>query len=452
MNSVNPATGESIRDYPEASPEAVAETLKAAENVSAVWSAKSFGQRGEYLKSAASVLRGQLQEHASLITAEMGKPIAQAEAEIEKCAWACEFFAENAEAYLAPEQVETDAAKSFVVFEPLGTILAVMPWNFPYWQVFRFAAPALMAGNTAVLKHASNVPGCALAIERVFEGAGVPRGVFSTLLLGSEAVQDLIGHPTIRAATLTGSERAGAEIASACGKHLKKVVLELGGSDPFIVLADADIEKTIDGAIVGRTQNNGQSCIASKRFIVEEPVYEPFCERFASAMKALSIGDPADRNTQIGPMAREDLLNALDAQVQSSVKDGAKLLCGGKRLQRQGYYYEPTVLCDVSHGMRVFDEETFGPVAAVTRAKNVDQAIQLANATKYGLGASIWTRNTDNADLIARRIEAGSVFVNGIVKSDPRLPFGGIKASGYGRELSRHGILEFVNTKTIWMR
>jgi succinate-semialdehyde dehydrogenase/glutarate-semialdehyde dehydrogenase len=364
-------------------------------------------------------------------------------------ALACEFFAENAESFLKTESIETGASFSGVAYEPLGAILAIMPWNFPFWQVFRFAAPALMAGNVGLLKHASDVPGCSLAIEELFFDAGFPDGAFQSLLIRNSVVKDLIKHPVVKAISLTGSERAGRVVASEAGAAIKKCVLELGGSDPFIVLDDANLEKAIDGAVIGRMQNAGQSCIAAKRFFVTKKISKAFIDGFTKRVKAMKVGDPLDEETALGPIVREDLLQELEAMVRASVDRGADLLCGGKRVDREGYYFEPTVLAKSKPGMEIFDEETFGPVASVTVVKTADEAIELANQTRFGLGASIWTEDIEAAKNLASRIEAGSVFINGIVKSDPRLPFGGIKASGYGRELSVAGIREFVNIKTL---
>jgi succinate-semialdehyde dehydrogenase/glutarate-semialdehyde dehydrogenase len=398
------------------------------------------------------MLREHRAAHAQLMTAEMGKTIASAEAEIDKCAWGCDFYADHAERFLASEIVATDATKSFVRYDPLGLILAVMPWNFPFWQVFRFAAPALMAGNVAILKHSANVPGCALAIEDVFRKAGFPDGVMTTLLISSERVTNLIEKPTIRAVTLTGSDRAGESVAAAAGKQLKKTVLELGGSDPFIVLADADPAAVAAPAAKARTINSGQSCIAAKRFIVEESIADRFEQAFAEQMKKLKVGDPLDRTTEVGPLAREDLVDSLDDQVRRTTLAGAKVLAGGRRLPGKGFYYAPTVLGGVEPGMAAFDEETFGPVASVTRARDVDHAVELANHSPFGLAASVWTGDPARGEALAARIDSGAVFVNEISKSDPRLPFGGVKRSGYGRELAEFGIREFVNIKTVYIK
>ena len=452
MIAVNPATGQPIRDYPEHDESEVAARLERAEQAFASWRKVPFGERARLMRAAGDILRDRAGDYGRLITEEMGKPIAAAEGEVDKCAWVCEFYAENAERFLSPEPVGTDASRSLVRYDPLGPVLAIMPWNFPFWQVFRFAAPALMAGNVGLLKHAGNVPGTAFAIEEVFRDAGFPEGAFTTLLIPSSRVAEVIGHPVVRAVALTGSDKAGMEVAAEAGRQLKKTVLELGGSDPFIVLADADPVETAKQAAKARTINTGQSCIAAKRFIVEEPIADRFEEEMVKAMEALRIGDPMDRSTEVGPMAREDLLDDLDDQVRRSVEAGAQLKTGGKRLEGQGWFYPPTVLSEVRPGMPAFDEETFGPVAAVIRARDTDEAIELANRSRFGLGASIWTSDSIRAEALASEIEAGSVFVNGAVKSDPRLPFGGIKTSGYGRELADVGIREFVNIKTVWVK
>ncbi len=451
MRSVNPATEETIREYPDHSLVEVDEKLDLALSAFDFWRRTSFEERGLLMKRAAETLRRRKAEFAALMTAEMGKVIVQAEAEVEKCAWVCEHDAEKAAAYLAPEEAATDASRSYVRFDPLGPVLAVMPWNFPLWQVFRFAAPALMAGNVGLLKHASNVPGCALAIEEVFREAGFPKGAFQTLLVGSSVVEGLVRHPAVAAVTLTGSDPAGRSVAAAAGAVLKKTVLELGGSDPFVVLKDADVEKAARIAAQARCINNGQSCIAAKRFIVEAPVFDAFERAFVTAMSSLSVGDPMDRKTDVGPLARQDLLEDLHDQVHRSLKGGAVLKCGGKRLPIRGFFYPPTVLSRVEPGMAAFEEETFGPVAALVRAEDADHAVVLANASAFGLGASLWTADVALAQRLVPEFQAGSVFVNGMVKSDPRLPFGGVKLSGYGRELSAFGIREFVNVKTVWV-
>jgi succinate-semialdehyde dehydrogenase/glutarate-semialdehyde dehydrogenase len=451
IQSVNPATGDVIETYEATSPKELERILASAHAAFLEWRNTSFSTRARHMRNAGEMLKKRRADFARLMTLEMGKPIVQAEAEVDKCAWTCEFFAEHAEGFLAEQPRETDASRSYVRFDPLGPVLAVMPWNFPFWQVFRFAAPALMAGNAAVLKHASNVPGCALAIESVFRDAGFPRGLFSTVLVGSSAVAGLIADRRIVAATLTGSDRAGSTVAEQAGRELKKTVLELGGSDPFIVLADADLVATAKMAADARLVNSGQSCIAAKRFIVVEAVAEQFVPRFVEELRARRVGDPLSRDTQVGPQARVDLRDALHRQVEESIRRGARRLLGGEIPPGKGAFYPPTLLTEVSEGMAAFDEETFGPVAAVIRAKDEADAIRLANNSQFGLGASVWTQDRKRAERLAAQIESGVVFVNGIVKSDPRLPFGGIKRSGYGRELSEYGIREFVNIKTVWI-
>jgi len=452
MRAVDPATGELIREYLEHTEDEVARRLERADAAFRVWSVRPVPERATLLHSLAGVLRANLPSHAALMTAEMGKPIAQAEAEIEKCATTCDWFGDHAAAFLEPEPAATEAASSFVRFDPLGVVLAVMPWNFPFWQVIRCAAPALAAGNTVILKHASNVPGCALALERAFRTAGFPEGAFSTLLVPSRAVGELIAHPAVRAVSLTGSEAAGRQVAALAGASLKKTVLELGGSDAFVVLADADVEHAACQATLARTLNNGQSCIAAKRFIVEEPVAARFEDALVERMAALRVGDPRDRATQVGPLARPDLVDELEDQVQRTVTSGAALRLGGRRREGPGCFFPPTVITGVEPGMAAFDEETFGPVAPVTRARDAEHALELANRSRYGLGGSIWTGNAQRGRALAERLEAGAVFVNESVKSDPRVPFGGVKCSGYGRELAAFGLREFVNVKTVWVR
>jgi succinate-semialdehyde dehydrogenase / glutarate-semialdehyde dehydrogenase len=451
LQSVNPATGEVLETFTQASSRELDGILARSHAAFLEWRNVPFKTRAELMHRAAQVLRRRKAEFARSMTLEMGKPIVQGEAEAEKCAWVCDYYADTAEGFLAVQPRETDAKKSFVRFDPLGVVLAVMPWNFPFWQVFRFAAPALMAGNAGVLKHASNVPRCALQIEEVFREAGFPRGLFATALIDSSAVDGLIDDPRIVAVTLTGSELAGSKVAERAGKMLKKTVMELGGSDPFIVLEDADLDQAANVAAEARLINSGQSCICAKRFIVVESVAEKFIPKFVDQMRSRRVGDPLVRETQVGPQARVDLRDDLHRQVAESVKRGAKLLLGGEVPRGAGAYYPPTLLASVDKGMPAFDEETFGPVAAVIRAKDEADAIRLANDSQFGLGASLWTRDHSRAERLAAEIEAGAVFVNGMVKSDPRLPFGGIKRSGYGRELSEYGIREFVNIKSVWM-
>jgi succinate-semialdehyde dehydrogenase/glutarate-semialdehyde dehydrogenase len=451
IESVNPTTGEVIETFPETSPAALEASLARAWEAFLDWRRVPFDGRADRLRAAARALRAHKAAFARTMALEMGKPVVQGEEEVEKCAWGCEFYADHGAAMLADEPRTTEAARSYVRFDPLGPVLAVMPWNFPFWQVFRFAAPALMAGNAALLKHASNVPRCGLEIEAVLEGSGLPSGLFRTLLLASERVGDVIADPRVRAATLTGSERAGSRVAERAGREIKKTVLELGGSDPFVVLADADLEGAARTAAAARLVNSGQSCIAAKRFVVVDAVFDAFLARFVAAMEAARMGDPLDRGTQVGPQARHDLREALHRQVEESVRRGADLRLGGRIPPGPGAFYPPTVLTAVEPGMPAFDEETFGPVAAVVRARDEAEAIALANRSTFGLGASLWTADRERGARLAAEIEAGVVFVNGQVRSDPRLPFGGVKRSGYGRELSEHGIREFVNVKTVWI-
>jgi len=452
LKSIDPANGAELATFPELDAAGVDAAIERAFESRYAWRDAGMDLRTAILRSVAGVLRAEKPRFAELMTSEMGKPIVEAEAEIEKCAWTATWIAENAARLLADEPIESTATKSYVRFQPLGVILAVMPWNFPFWQAFRAALPALAAGNVMLLKHSSNVPQCALAIEDVFREAGVPKGVFQTLLIGSGAIDAIIADRRVAGVTLTGSEAAGMQVAASAGKALKKSVLELGGSDPFIVLADADVKAAATVACRARNQNNGQSCIAAKRFIVAEPIAKEFEERFTAAVAALKVGDPKDRANQVGPLARADLVDDLERQVKESVKKGAKVMTGGKRVDDNGgYFYEPTVLTGVKPGMPVYNEETFGPVAAVIRVRDAEEALRVANDTEFGLGSSIWTNDVERAEMMAERVEAGLVFVNGMVASDARLPFGGVKKSGYGRELSSYGIREFTNIQTVWV-
>ncbi len=451
ITTINPADGTPLERFEFFTTGATDEALQRAANAARIWGVQTLESRGALLKRVAQAMREQSESLARTATREMGKPVTQARAEVEKCAWCCDLFADNGPAMLASREVPTNASRSLIAFRPLGVVLAVMPWNFPYWQVIRAAAPALMAGNAMLLKHAECTTRCGLELERIFNECGAPEGLFTALLVSNEEADDRIADSRIAAVTLTGSERAGVAVATAAGKALKKCVLELGGSDAFVVLRDADLDRAAEMAVKGRFQNNGQSCIAAKRFIVEAAVYDAFVERFAAATRAQRIGDPLDENTQIGPVARADLRDELHRQVTQTIEAGARCITGGRVVDRPGFFYEPTIVADVKPGMRMFDEEVFGPAAAVTPARDLDQALELANASQYGLGFSMWTRDTAIAEKLASRIEAGSVFVNGIVASDPRLPFGGIKKSGYGRELSEFGIHEFVNMQTVWI-
>jgi acyl-CoA reductase-like NAD-dependent aldehyde dehydrogenase len=451
ITSINPATGDVIETFEPFTATQIDETLTRARKTYSQWRATSFAERSALMRQVSAVLRAQKDALARVATLEMGKPIGESLAEVEKCAWNCDYYAEHAEKFLAPEPVATNAAESFVEYTPIGVILAIMPWNYPYWQVIRFAAPAIMAGNTAVLKHASNVSRCALELERIFREAGVPDGLFSTILVPGPEVERIIADPRIAAVTLTGSTPAGRQVAGAAGNAIKKTVLELGGSDAFIVLADADLDAAAEMAVRSRFQNTGQSCIAAKRFIVEEPVADAFTAKFAEAASTLRMGDPLDGQTQMGPVARADLRDVLADQVERSVQMGAQVVIGGKVSDGAGAFYPPTIISGVTTEMPLFREETFGPVAAVIRARDADHAVELANDSEFGLGGNLWTRDLDRARQIARRLESGGVFINGMTASDPRLPFGGVKQSGYGRELSAFGIREFVNIQTVWI-
>ena len=450
--SVNPTTGETIKTFESLSETQISEKLQLAALTFRSYRHTPFAERESMLLRAAEILETEKNDFARLMTTEMGKPIKGAVGEAEKCALVCRYYAEHARHHLADQVVETNASKSYVCFQPLGPVLAVMPWNFPFWQVFRFAAPALMAGNVGLLKHASNVPQCALAIEDIFRRAGFPEGTFQTLLVGSDAVQHILEDPRVVAATLTGSEPAGRSVASIAGKQIKKTVLELGGSDPFIVMPSANLKEAVTTAVKARTINNGQSCIAAKRFIVATEIYDSFERMFVEEMKGLRVGDPLNESTDIGPLATEQILKDVDEQVKTSVAAGAIVLTGGKRLDQRGNFYEPTVLVNVPLDSPASCEEIFGPVAMLFRVNDIDEAIELGNATSFGLGAAAWTNDVEEQNRFAEELEAGSVFLNGMVASDPRLPFGGIKNSGYGRELGEFGIREFVNIKTVWVK
>jgi succinate-semialdehyde dehydrogenase / glutarate-semialdehyde dehydrogenase len=449
--SVNPATGATLQTFSEAAAREIEAALALAHETFRVWRRTPFAERAAKMRRAAAILEEDKHRFGETMTLEMGKPIGAAVAEVEKCASVCRYYAEHAEAFLEPQEIATDAGRSYVRYDPLGPVLAVMPWNFPFWQVLRFAAPTLMAGNVGLLKHASNVPRSALAIAEVFVRAGFPPGCFQTLLVGSAAVAKMIEDPRIAAVTLTGSEGAGVAVGRAAGAQIKKAVLELGGSDPFVVLPSADLAQAAATAVKARTINNGQSCIAAKRFIVHENVYDRFAELFVAGMKALVVGDPIDPATEIGPLATAAIRDELAAQVERSVAAGAKVLLGGRALPGAGWFYAPTVLADPRPGSPAWDDELFGPVATLFRVKDLDAAIALANHPTFGLGASAWTQDAAEQERLALELEAGSVFLNGMVKSDPRLPFGGIKRSGFGRELSQAGIREFVNVKTVWI-
>lgn len=455
--SINPATSETLKTFEPLNPAQLDEKLQRASETWRSYRRTSFADRARIMLRAAEILETEKKDFARTMTLEMGKPINAAVQEAEKCALVCRYYAEHAERHLANEVVETNATTSYVKFQPLGVVLAVMPWNFPFWQVFRFAAPSLMAGNVGLLKHSSNVPQCALAIEDIFRRAGFPEGSFQTLLIGSDQVEVVVADSRVAAVTLTGSEPAGRSVASIAGKQIKKTLLELGGSDPFIVMPSADLETAVATAVKARTINNGQSCIAAKRFIIHARIYDEFEKRFVEVMKQLRVGDPMLESTDIGPLATEQILKDLEEQVQASVAAGAKILTGGRKFKAeaelaQGNFYEPTVLVDIPKGSPAYQDEIFGPVASVFRVASVNEAIELANATPFGLGSAAWTNDDAERDRFINELEAGSVFINGMVVSDPRLPFGGVKHSGYGRELGEFGIREFVNVKTVWIK
>ena len=448
VTSINPYNGEEIESFTEHTKKEITSILEKADDRFYKWRVTSFAERKKLMLAAAAELKKNTQEYAEKMTLEIGKPISQSIAEVEKCAWVCEYYAENAHKHLADEIIKTDAHKSYVKYEPMGVVLAVMPWNYPFWQVFRFAAPALMAGNIGVLKHASNVFGSALNIEKVFKRAGFPAYCFTTLLVGSDKVKSIIENPIVKAVTLTGSGPAGAAVAETAGKIIKKTVLELGGNNALVVLKDCDINKTIATCVQARFQNTGQSCIAGKRLILAEEISEEFIEKLVKKVRELKSGDPRDEQTFVGTLAREDLAKDLEKQVKESIKKGAKLLLGGKR---QNAYFEPTIVGNVTPSMPMFNQETFGPALSITTFKDVEEAIALSNDSKFGLGVSIFSEDIEAAEKLAYRFDEGAVFINELVKSDPRLPFGGIKDSGYGRELSSHGIQEFVNRKTVYI-
>lgn len=450
FRSVNPATEEVLAEFGTVTTEDAMKAASIAANAFSTWKDSSFADRSRILRAVAGLMKSEKQRLATVMTSEMGKPISEASSEIEKCAFGCEFFADTAESYLREEFIPSDSPNSSVVFEPLGVVLAIMPWNFPFWQVFRFGAPALMAGNVMLLKHAPSVPQCALEIEDLFRRAGLPDGVLTNLFIDTSSVEAVIADPGVRAVTLTGSDRAGSSVSSIAGKHLKKTVMELGGSDPFVVLRNANLNESVTTGVKARFQNTGQSCIAAKRFIVENAIADDYLKAFVKGVSELKVGDPMDTQTQIGPLARSDLRDNLIRQVDESVAMGARVEVGGKPLPGKGYFYEPTVLSNVTREMPVARQETFGPVAAFFAAADVEEAIDLANDTEFGLGGNVWTGDLELGRKVARRISSGGVFINGMTHSDPRLPFGGIKRSGWGRELSSFGIREFVNVKTLW--
>ncbi len=450
--SLNPATNKILKTYTSWDTHRLAESLEKSRLTQEVWRQSSFEQRATLMHRAANLLLEKRDELALLITQEMGKPIKESRSEVEKCAAGCEYYAIHAAHFLQNEPIESDAGESYVSYPPLGTVLAIMPWNFPLWQVFRFAAPALMAGNAGVLKHASNVPQCALAIENIFRESGFPDGLFTTLMIDVDLVNDVIASRAVHAVTLTGSEPAGRKVAAAAGLHLKKCVLELGGSDAFVVLHDADIEYASQVAAASRFLNCGQSCIAAKRFILVPEIADEFVALFKQKVAALKIGDPMEESTQVGPMARLDLRDEMHRQITDSIAQGAEAVIGCKPLEGEGAFYAPSILDHVTAKTRAYHEELFGPAAIIIRAQDEMDALHIANDTKFGLGSSLWSKDTARAEKLSRELHAGCTFINGMVKSDPRLPFGGIKASGFGRELSYHGIREFVNTKTVWIK
>ena len=447
--SVNPYNGEQVGEYQALSDKELDQKLNKSGEAFKEWSQKPLSHRTGLITKAGQILKENLEEYAQMITSEMGKPISESRAEVNKCAWVCDYYAENAEAFLASEEVKTDASKSFVRHDPIGTVFAVMPWNFPFWQVFRFAAPTLTAGNTGLLKHAPNVFGCAEKIKEIFTKAGYPEGVFQNLIVHHDQTEKIIAHDAIKAVTLTGSEMAGSAVAQIAGKYIKKSLLELGGNNSFIVLEDADIDQAVKTAVSARMLNCGQSCIAAKRFILMESIHDEFVGKFTKAVKNLKAGDTKDNATQVGPLARKDLADQLNKQVKDSISQGASLLVGG---EQDNCFHEPTILGNVKPGMTAFDEETFGPLAAIIKVRDIDEAFELSERSKFGLGVSVFTRDTAKAVEYASRVTDGAYFVNELVKSDPRLPFGGNKRSGYGRELAKDGMMEFVNKKVVYVK
>ncbi|MBC5994417.1 NAD-dependent succinate-semialdehyde dehydrogenase [Pontibacter cellulosilyticus] len=451
IQTINPATGEVVKTFQPDSPEDVSAKIEAAEKAFRSWRETSFEERSRYMHKQADILEQEAEKYGKIITLEMGKPLKDAIAEVKKCAKACRYYADNAADFLKDEIIETEASKSMIAFEPLGVVLAIMPWNFPFWQAYRFLAPALMAGNVGLLKHASNVPQCALAIEEIVRKSGFPENVFQTLLIGSKEVEAVIENPVVKAVTLTGSEGAGAQVAEIAGREIKKTVLELGGSDAFIVLEDADLDKAAEVAVKSRMVNTGQSCIAAKRFIVVESIADAFLEKMKEKMAALKTGDPLTEETDYGPLARKDLAEDLEKQVKASVEKGAEVVLDGGRDGKDNAYFKPMILKNVKPGMPAYEEEMFGPVAAVMVVKDEAEAIKVANDSRFGLGGAVWTQDKEKGLRVARKVETGAMFVNALVASTPEMPFGGVKKSGYGRELSYLGIREFVNQKSIWV-
>lgn len=449
FQSVNPYNNEPVSKFTALTSAQLDDKLNISQNAFESWRKISVAERCQHIRNAGQVLRDNVEYYARMITLEMGKPIFESRAEVNKCAWVCDYYADNGETFLAHEIIDTDALQSFVRHDPIGTVLAIMPWNFPFWQVFRFAAPTLIAGNTALLKHAPNVFGSAELIEQVFTKAGVPDGVFQNLIIHHDQTENIIAHDAVQAVTLTGSERAGAAVAKIAGKHIKKTVLELGGNNAFIVWDDADIDNAVNIAVTARMLNCGQSCIAAKRFILMEAIYDEFVTKFTKAVSELKSGEPLEDTTRVGPLARKDLADQLNRQVKESIKKGAKLILGGAQKE---CYHEPTILGNVTPGMPAFDEETFGPLAAMIKAKDIEHAFALSEQSRYGLGVTVCTKNIEKALSYADSVSDGAYFINELVKSDPRLPFGGTKKSGYGRELAKDGIMEFVNRKTVYVK